>query len=171
MYENQVKFKKTLDRITFEYSSPVQKKDSQLFINHNNIEVWHSDLKNIVHNFDVACRHYIRNTGIADAYGLKEFHYTSMKLQKTLPGEGYHVWHVEHNERYDTLPRVLVWSVYLNDVEEGGETEFLHFSKRVKPKAGRIVIWPAGFPYLHRGNPPLCGEKYLLTSWLTLKPV
>ena len=57
-------------------------------------------------------------------------------------------------------------AVYLNDVEEGGETEFLHQSVRVKPKKGRIVIWPAAFPYVHRGNQPLSGEKYLLTSWI-----
>ena len=49
------------------------------------------------------------------------------------------------------------------------ETEFLNFSKRVKPKRGRIVIWPAGFPYVHRGNPPLSGEKYLLTSWMLVR--
>ena len=62
-----------------------------------------------------------------------------------------------------------VKAMHLNDVEEGGETEFLHFSKRVKPKTGRIVIWPAGFPYVHRGNPPLSGEKYILTSWMMLR--
>jgi hypothetical protein len=65
--------------------------------------------------------------------------------------------------------RAFVYSIYLNDVEEGGETEFLHFSKRVKPKKGRIAIWPAAFPYLHRGNPPLSGEKYILTSWMLLR--
>ena len=80
---------------------------------------------------------------------------TGYKLQKTLPTEGYHTWHVEHNEGYNNEPRAFVFSIYLNDVEEGGETEFLHFSKRVQPKTGRIVIWPAGFPYVHRGNPPL----------------
>ena len=64
---------------------------------------------------------------------------------------------------------IILISIYLNDVKEGGETEFLHFSKRVKPKTGRIVIWPAGFPYVHRGNPPLSGEKYILTSWMLLR--
>ena len=44
----------------------------------------------------------------------------------------------------------------------------LHFSKRVKPKKGRIVIWPAGFPYVHRGNSPLSGDKYIITSWMNL---
>jgi hypothetical protein len=81
------------------------------------------------------------------------------------------VWHVEHGEGFANEPRAFVYSVYLNDVEEGGETEFLHFSKRVKPKTGRIVIWPAGFPYVHRGNPPLSGEKYIITSWMNLRPV
>ena len=65
--------------------------------------------------------------------------------------------------------RTDTFMIYLNDVEEGGETEFLHFSKRVKPKTGRIVIWPSAFPYLHRGNPPLSGEKYILTSWMMLR--
>ena len=65
--------------------------------------------------------------------------------------------------------RALAYGIYLNDVKDGGETEFLNFSTRVKPKKGRIVIWPAAFPYVHRGNPPLSGEKYLLTSWMDLK--
>jgi len=39
----------------------------------------------------------------------------------------------------------------------------------VQPKKGRIVIWPAAFPYLHRGNPPLSGKKYILTSWMMLR--
>jgi hypothetical protein len=65
--------------------------------------------------------------------------------------------------------RVLVYSIYLNTVEDGGETEFLYQSQRVKPVKGRIVIWPAGFPYVHRGNPPLSGEKYIVTSWISFK--
>ena len=68
--------------------------------------------------------------------------------------------------RYHNASRTLVFTIYLNDVEEGGETEFLHQSVRVKPETGRIVIWPAGFPYVHRGNPPISGEKYILTSWM-----
>jgi hypothetical protein len=62
--------------------------------------------------------------------------------------------------------RVLVFTLYLNDVEEGGETEFLYLSKRVQPKTGRMVIWPAGFTHTHRGNPPLKGDKYIITGWV-----
>ena len=120
-------------------------------------------------NFNLAWNHYIQNTGAEESYGQAKFYYTRLKIQKTLPTEGYHVWHIEHGAPMEMQSRAFVFSIYLNDVEEGGETEFLHFSKRVKPKTGRIVIWPAGFPYLHRGNPPLSGEKYILTSWMMLR--
>ena len=93
---------------------------------------------------------------------------SDVKIQKTVPGEGYHVWHCE-NASVATSRRALLCMMYLNDVEEGGETEFLHFSKRVKPKKGRIVIWPASFPYVHRGNPPLSGEKYIMNTWVEFK--
>jgi len=168
LYEDQNKFNNTINRIGFEKASILQKQDQQFFAAHNNINVWWEELKPMMFNFDIALKHYIENTGANDAYGTP-FHFTSLKIQKTLPTEGYHVWHIEHGKGFDNEARAFVFSIYLNDVEEGGETEFLHFSKRVKPKTGRIVIWPAAFPYLHRGNSPLSGEKYILTSWLMLR--
>ena len=169
LFENQSKFNKTLNRMWVERSSVLKKKDKQLFTNADNIEVWGDDLKSMILNFDLAWQHYLKNTGADDAYDNESFHYTNLKIQKTLPTEGYHVWHIEHSKGYHNEARAFVFSIYLNDVEEGGETEFLHFSKRVKPKTGRIVIWPAAFPYIHRGNPPLSGEKYILTSWMMLR--
>ena len=65
-----------------------------------------------------------------------------------------------------TNRRILATMMYLNDVDEGGETEFLYQSLRFKPKRGQFLIWPAGFTHVHRGNPPLSGEKYISTSWL-----
>jgi len=170
LYESQNKFKNTFNRISHEQASVNFKKDKQFFAIHNNLHIWWDELKVLIFNFDIAWQHYIKNTGALDSYDEGPFHYTDLKIQKTLPTEGYHVWHIEHGKGYKMEARAFVFSIYLNDVEEGGETEFLHFSKRVKPKAGRIVIWPAGFPYLHRGNPPLSGKKYILTSWMLLRP-
>ena len=169
MYEDQTKFEKTINRIKSEQASILQKQDTQYFATGVNIDVWWEDLKNMIVNFDLAWKHYETNLGAAEAYGVPEFKYATLKIQKTLPTEGYHIWHIEHNKGFYSEPRAFVFSIYLNDVEEGGETEFLHFSKRIKPKTGRIVIWPAGFPYVHRGNPPLKGEKYILTSWMMLR--
>ena len=168
-YEDQNKFNNTINRLDFENSPITEKQDQQYFALPNNIDVWWRELKSLIINFDMAWRHYEKSVGALKSYGLDTFHYTQLKIQKTLPTEGYHVWHLEHQKGFETEARAFVYSIYLNDVEEGGETEFLHFSKRVKPKTGRIVIWPAGFPYVHRGNPPLSGEKYIITSWIMVK--
>ena len=169
LYETQNKFNKTINRLSFEQAPITMNQDQQYFAAGDNIDVWWETLKPLMFNFDMAWKHYEQNIGARVSYGVDEFKFTTLKLQKTLPTEGYHVWHLEHSKGFDNSERAFVFSVYLNDVEEGGETEFLHFSKRVKPKTGRIVIWPAAFPYVHRGNPPLSGEKYILTSWMLLK--
>ena len=171
LYEDQNKFNNTINRIDGEQSPILLKQDKQFFANPEKLDIWWKELELMIFNFDVAWKHYLKNTGAADAYGmaLDSFKFTNLKIQKTLKTEGYHVWHVEHGEGFNVESRAFVFSVYLNDVEDGGETEFLHFSKRVKPKTGRIVIWPAGFPYVHRGNSPLSGEKYILTSWMMLR--
>ena len=164
IFEEENKFNKTINRLAFEQAPITEKQDQQYFAHAENMNIWWEDLKPMMLNFDQALKHYQENTGISSCYS--ELYYTNLKIQKTLPTEGYHVWHIEHFKGFENEPRVLVYSIYLNDVAEGGETEFLHFSKRVQAKKGRICIWPAGFPYLHRGNTPLSGEKYILTSWL-----
>ena len=168
LFEDQNKFNNTVNRIGFEKASILKKQDQQFFAAPPNIDVWWEDLRSMMVNFEMAFKHYVQNVGADEAYGVPFFNFTDLKIQKTLPTEGYHVWHIEHGKGHHNESRAFVFSIYLNDVEEGGETEFLHFSKRCKPKTGRIVIWPAGFPYLHRGNPPLSGEKYILTSWMML---
>ena len=86
---------------------------------------------------------------------------------------GYPYWHSEvypqpgHN---DALHRMLLFMFYLNDVEEGGETDFFYQKRSVTPKAGRMVIAPAYFTHTHRGNMPVSNDKYILTSWMLFNP-
>jgi len=88
------------------------------------------------------------------------------KMQRTELKQGYHNWHMEHSNQLDSYRSILAWSIFLNDVEEGGELEFLYQSLRVKPKQGDLLLWPAGFTHQHRGNPPLKGVKYIYTGWI-----
>jgi hypothetical protein len=91
-----------------------------------------------------------------------------VKLQRTPPRGGYHVWHCEQDS-FAQAPRVLVWTIYLNDVPpHEGETEFLWQGLRVNPKAGRCAIWPATFTHVHRGNPVYTHDKYIATGWYLL---
>jgi hypothetical protein len=88
-----------------------------------------------------------------------------MNIQKTSKSQGYHVWHYEDGT-FGNNRRIFATMLYLNDVEEGGETEFLYQSLRIKPEKGKFIIWPAHWTHTHRGNPPLSGEKYITTSWI-----
>lgn len=90
-----------------------------------------------------------------------------LKLQKTKVGEAFHTWHYETGTR-ETSGRILTYILYLNDVKEGGETEFLYYPKRVKPKQGTIILFPGSLTHTHRGNQPLSNEKYIITGWVEL---
>ena len=96
-------------------------------------------------------------------------YYTTLKLQKTPPGGGYHVWHCENNSMSSSA-RCITWMMYLNDITDGGETEFLYQSMRVQPTAGTVVLWPSQYTHMHRGNPPLSEDKYILTGWTYYHP-
>jgi len=88
------------------------------------------------------------------------------KFQKTNEFGGYHIWHYEVGENPVDVRRELTWMIYLNDIEEGGETEFLYQGLKVKPKAGSVLWWPAGYTHTHRGNPVYGGQtKYIVTGW------
>lgn len=92
---------------------------------------------------------------------------SNMKLQKTHPGGGYHIWHAEQgNGSFSS--RSLVYLLYLNTLEKNsaGETEFLYQQKRIQPVENTLLIWPAAFTHTHRGN-TVFGEKskYVATGW------
>lgn len=90
-----------------------------------------------------------------------------MKMQRTFPGGGYHVWHAEQNNN-EQASRVLVYMLYLNTLEphQAGETEFLYQQQRYRPTENQMILWPAAFTHTHRGN-TVFGEasKYVVTGW------
>ena len=79
-------------------------------------------------------------------------------------GAGFHAWHYE-NGTVSSARRTFVIQIYLNDDFDGGETEFLYQNKREKAIAGDVLIFPCQYTHVHRGNPPIDGDKYLVTSW------
>ena len=94
----------------------------------------------------------------------------AINLQRYTAGQGgYPYWHCELYPRdpaCDTLHRHLLWTVYLNDDFQAGETEFFHQQRKVPPRTGSLLIAPASFTHTHRGNRPEGGDKYIATSWV-----
>lgn len=68
--------------------------------------------------------------------------------------------------------RTYTFMIYLNDVTEGGETEFYQIDRKIKPSLGKAVIWnnldKNGSPNpktLHHAHPVLEGSKTVITKW------
>ena len=64
---------------------------------------------------------------------------------------------------------MIVVSLYLNTVKDGGETEFLYQGIRFSPEAGTLLLFPSSWTHVHRGNPPLTENKYMINTWLEFK--
>lgn len=92
----------------------------------------------------------------------------SMKMQKTEKGGGYHLWHSEQANGPSIQNRGVTYMLYLNSLpnESCGETEFLYQQKRIQPKQNTMVLWPAAYTHMHRGN-AVYGDiaKYVSTGW------
>lgn len=87
-----------------------------------------------------------------------------VKVQRTPPKGGFHIWHCERGQT--DMGRCLVWTIYLNDVPNGeGETEFLEYGIKIKPKKGTVCFFPADWTHSHRGNAVYTHNKYIATGW------
>tara|TARA_R100001126_G_C4857415_1_gene165428 strand:- start:56 stop:694 length:639 start_codon:yes stop_codon:yes gene_type:complete len=95
---------------------------------------------------------------------VETYFYDCLNIQKYPIGGGYHAWHAEregHNFRH------LVWMTYLNDIKEGGETEFYYQKLKVKPRKGLTLIWPVDWTHTHRGIMAPNEEKMIITGWFS----
>lgn len=94
----------------------------------------------------------------------------AINLQRYTAGRGgYPYWHCElfpRDPQAETLHRHLLWTVYLNDGFQAGETEFLYQDRRIAPRTGSLLLAPAAFTHTHRGNRPVGGDKVIATSWV-----
>jgi len=95
-----------------------------------------------------------------------KFNLEPLRMKRYLP---------DSDERFDehvevtnieTSRRFLVLFLYLNDDYEGGETEFPQMQIAVKTKQGNIVLFPAMWNWLHKGNPVKTKPKYIVGTMM-----
>ena len=155
----------TLNRQSHEGASKMIKEDLATYLPYLPLKDTNQELINKFSSvFWGECyKQYAEKYSILSTFG----HHNSytIKIQKTEPGEGYHIWHAESTNRQDSN-RLLTWTVYLNDEFEAGETEFLYQHYRYKPQKGDVIIFPTAYTHTHRGNPPIGGNKYIITGWV-----
>jgi len=137
------------------------------------VEEANSVYKIIYNCFDTGIKKYLKmigRTGCSMVYAIKCFKDEKYFITKYQKGEGFYKWHVDRG----LLPITAISNsyisviVYLNDVEIGGETEFLEGRFKVKAKKGRLLIFPSGWTYIHRGIMPMSGDKYICNNFFSL---
>ncbi len=121
---------------------------------------------------------------LAALAGMPTAHSEGLWVVKYGPGEQYRA----HRDYYrpekhaglmkDWGNRIVTVLLYLNDVEDGGETEFPEMSLRVRPRLGRALVWlnvdADDSPHpetLHASRPLGSGEKWALNAWFRERSV
>ena len=145
------------------YETPDQKQDTEIYLDTSK-------------NFSLICSNCLN-------YGIEEYKkkypfinqvrtfniHSVYKMQRYLPGEGYFTLHCENDgpdfsgESSEML--ILAWMIYLNDVTDGGYTEFPSQNTKFQPRRGDLLIWPAYFTHPHHGIVSKTQTKYIITGW------
>jgi len=107
---------------------------------------------------------YVEGKYLHSSGNLKNIHDCGYNIQRTVPGEQF-VWHNDYGVNSNNEIRFITYIWYLNDVPNGGETEFLSGLK-IKPETGKLLLFPATWDQVHKGNSPEGGNKYICTGWL-----
>ena len=89
---------------------------------------------------------------------------TGYKIQHYKKNAGHFTWH------FDALgpggwERQLAMIIYLNSVEDGGETCFHRQGLKIKPVAGNALFFPPFWTHMHCGEVPRSGDKYIISSF------
>ena len=84
--------------------------------------------------------------------------------------DGYFLEHVDQSAG-PNVTRVFGIVLYLNDVDEGGETDFVDLGISVKPESGKLLIFPCNYLFRHQGNIPLSEDKYIVTAFINFADV
>src|SRR3989338_4828964 len=114
---------------------------------------------------NLAFQRYVGQFGVLKTFSIYDTGYFLTRYEK---GQGFYDWHIDAGNDA-TINRLFSCLIYLNDVEEGGETEFFYQKVTIKPVKGRMVLFPAAWTHLHRGTAPVSGDKFIMTTFLTHK--
>ena len=96
-------------------------------------------------------------------------HIGNFNVQKYNSGDHFSQLHSERVS-IDSLHRLFAWMTYLNNVDDGGTTNFEYYDIKVKPEIGKTLIWPAEWTHAHTGSILKSGTKYIITGWIQFAP-
>lgn len=110
---------------------------------------------------------YIQNLNTI-CYHLDIHQYTDsgFQIQKYIKNKGNYIYHNDSEINFaEKKYRVLTFMWYLNDVDNGGETEFFG-TYRIKPTCGKFLLFPSTWTFPHQAKIPISSDKYIITGWI-----
>ena len=118
--------------------------------------------KSLADNLEEYSKRILEITG--DPLWSSEIKDTGYNVKRYRPND-YYNWHVDCQTYIEGWTRTIACIWYLNEVEEGGETEFA-FGHKIVPETGKLILFPATWNFPHRGLSPIKGNKYIITSFV-----
>lgn len=91
---------------------------------------------------------------------------TGYQIQMYPRIHGHYRSHIDSLPGSETGDRVLAAIVYLNSVSNGGHTHFNNHDISIEPQVGRLLIFPALWPYPHEGQPALSDDKWIINTFI-----
>lgn len=121
----------------------------------------------IYKTFDKGLKLYLKK--LPGNQNIKSFNDENYFITKYIKKEGFYKWHSDRAfMSHKSNNRYISAILYLNNVDIGGETEFKYHKKIVKPKKGRLLIFPSDWTYVHRGKTPISNDKYICNNFFSL---
>ena len=131
----------------------------------SNLEDW-KDIDNILFkSIDDNLKEYLDKIKVDDKifFNMDTLRDTGYLVKRYKPGD-YFNWHSDRNYE-NGWSRVVACVWYLNDITEGGYTEFAH-GRKIYPKTGQLIMFPTSWTFPHRAVTPKVDTKYVITSFL-----
>ena len=141
-------------------------------INLVNNDDWTTVQNGMLEVFQDYILHYINDCNIQPKQWPTTYGYEAIRIKRYLDND-YDRFdpHVDVMNQ-ETSRRFLAFFIYLNDVDEGGETQFVQLTKpgthiplKIKPQQGRLLMFPPQWMYYHAGLKPVSNSKYLIHSY------
>ena len=129
----------------------------------------HVDWKSMVDGLYTTLRPYVdrykKDCDIKDKQWPDQFGFEQIRFKRYLPNDKDEFKeHVDVGD-YNSARRFLVFFLYLNNNFDG-RTSFSEYDMEVWPKAGRLLMFPPTWTYLHTGHKPKLESKYIIGSYL-----
>jgi len=134
-------------------------------ININQHSDWQTFVQGLYGNLRPYVDRYKQDCDIKEKQWPEKFGFEQIRFKKYEPnGEDEFKTHVDVTN-YNSARRFLVFFMYLND-NDGGETTFPDYDIKIKPEAGKVLMFPPLWPFKHAGEKPINQPKYIIGSYL-----